>query len=332
MKLFIPLILDKLFRCEYCPLEFQSRHERIQHTATHFKSKSCETCHKVLLCINGDWYELHVSPGCIADNGSEHRTNRTCTDTNETKTEAFDFETDLKLKSEESDHDHSDNANEDYGTIDSPSVPVAEIEVKALPPIVQSLAELKTNLTIKRTTRTKTQKSPDISTQDISHWKVRKVIKSPVTQQIKQIKHIKRISSQKVFMDHRPQGSCICDICKKTLASFTTLRHHILHQHSSSKQRLSCNECDQTFSNMGNLKKHKKLHLDYKAYVCSYCGKGFNQLEGLNEHLNHHLNVKPHKCPYCEKSFFRKSTRTKHIRVHTGVKPYKVKYDWVNYC
>lgn len=65
-------------------------------------------------------------------------------------------------------------------------------------------------------------------------------------------------------------GSCICDVCNKTLGNFSSLRNHILHQHCLSEraERVSCNECGQTFSTPGNLNSHKKIHL--KCKVCQY--------------------------------------------------------------
>lgn len=151
MQLFILLILVKILGCEFCPLEFPSRQDRIQHTTTHFKSKSCTTCHKLLLCINGEWYELHASPGCVTDNDFQNLPKITHTDTIDTKTEAFNFGPDLQMKIEVSDNSDDFNVDEDYRTIsDSLLICESDIEAKILPPIVQSLAKLKTNLTISR--------------------------------------------------------------------------------------------------------------------------------------------------------------------------------------
>lgn len=141
------------------------------------------------------------------------------------------------------------------------------------------------------------------------------------------------------------------------MGNFSSLRNHILHQHCMSQraERVSCNECGQTFSTPGNLNSHKKIHLKCKAYVCTYCGRGFNQLHNLREHTNrwvndlwyiklhfaiyrkqykHSFNVhifdnrhtgeRPYKCERCDKSFGRKTNLTAHTRVHTGEKPFKV--------
>lgn len=270
------------FGCEYCPLEFPSRQDRIQHTATHFKSKSCITCQKLLLCINGDWYELHATPGCDTKGDQQYVPTETYSDS-EIKAEAFDFVSNARLKSEINDcNDSSDDDPKDYSTFDSLSILEPHIEVKPIPQFVQSLAKLKTNLTI---SRARVKKSAAVRTQGIGQVKVRrrnKPSQSATTQRNRPA------SNKATFLEHRPQGSCICDICQKTLGNFSSLRNHILHQHCLSEraERVSCNECGQTFSTPGNLNSHKKIHLKCKAYVCTYCGRGFNQLHNLREHTN----------------------------------------------
>lgn len=270
-------ISGNFFGCEYCPLEFPTQQDRIQHTATHFKNRSCLTCHKLLLCINGDWYELHAAPGCESKIDQGYVPTAAAIE-NEIKAEEFDFVSDTKLKSEMNDFDGSDDVDRDYNTFDSLSILEPHIEMQPIPQFVQSLAKLKKNLTI---TRTKTKKSPVVrKIQEIGQSKTGR--KPPVT------KRNKPISNKATFLEHRPQGSCICDICKKTLGNFSSLRNHILHQHCLSEraERVSCTECGQTFSTPGNLNSHKKIHLKCKAYVCTYCGRGFNQLHNLKEHTN----------------------------------------------
>lgn len=141
----------------------------------------------------------------------------------------------------------------------------------------------------------------------------------------------KKLSNKATFMDHRPKSTCICDICNKTLGTFSSLRNHILNMHcvSEKNERVTCNECGQTFSTPGNLNSHKKIHLKCKAYVCTYCGRGFNQLHNLKEHTNRHTGEKPYMCEWkfgdsvCGKKFGRKTNLTAHTRVHTGLKPFK---------
>lgn len=257
------VISDKYFDCELCSLEFPSRQDRIHHTATHFKSKSCQTCHKLLLCINGDWYELHATPACNLGDDSQHNS---CEAISTMKNEIKDNF--VSVSKQENDISDSDGMDDDYNAFDSSPIHEPQIEVKTLPPIVQSLAKLKTNHEI-TISRTKVKRRPAVQIPDISAWKVQKIIKpaKPIKPIIK-----KPLPNKTVFMDHRPLGNCFCDVCNKTLANFSTLRNHILHQHCSRgrRSRVSCNECDQTFSTPGNLKLHSRIHLKCKAFVCTY--------------------------------------------------------------
>lgn len=287
------MVSDKFFGCQYCKVGFESRQQRIQHTATHFKSKSCSTCDKLLLCINGDWYELHTTPGCDTKGDQQYVPCVAYIESdNENEVEAFEFVSNKSPNSYRNDSDRTD-VKDDYGSLDSVSILEPDIEVNALPPIIQSLAKLNTNLTI---SRTKAKRSPDVRRQGIAHEKEQNIFKPPSRPPDKfprneTIQKIKRPCNKTVFMDHRPLGSCRCDICNKKLANFSTLRNHILHQHCPSrklKERVTCTECGLTLSSPGNLKLHKRIHLKSKAYVCTYCGRGFNQIAGLREHTNQH--------------------------------------------
>lgn len=196
---YLTLILDKFFGCEYCPLQFQTRQDRIQHTATHFQSKMCMTYHKLLLCINDDWYELHASP-CCNTNDKKPNDSSEFHPTNEVKTEEFAFVSDTRqaFKSEANDYGSSDEIDRDNSAFDLISVLEPHIEMKPIPQIVQSLAKLKKNLTI---SRTRAKKSSTARGQGDAPVKVRRRNKTPAT-----TKRNKSVSNKSSFLDHRPQG------------------------------------------------------------------------------------------------------------------------------
>ncbi|XP_031638564.1 zinc finger protein 208-like [Contarinia nasturtii] len=293
------------FGCDYCDETFLSRNCRIKHTATHFKNKICSTCENILISINGDWYGLHTSAECNKENEKPNEV------LSEVKTEMFDFtlEDGASLKSEANDYDSEDSQR---GNIfeEAQMKLLDHIEVKSLPEIT---VPRKLKNISKTTAKTDTSKM---------------VIKSISKQQRK---YRKQVSNKATFMDHRPKASCICDICHKTLGTFSSLRNHIINMHCVTQrgERVSCQECGQTFSTPGNLNSHKKIHLKCKAYVCTYCGRGFNQLHNLKEHTNRHTGEKPYLCKFegCQKAFGRKTNLTAHTRVHTGHKPFKCNID-----
>lgn len=318
MKLFA----DNCFNCEYCPEIFQSQEARTCHTVIHFKSKSCLNCKKLLICINNDWYELHATVQCNKERNESNPNTFECIVDN-VKVEDSDTPEDSSVRSY---HYDSDDVEDDKIIDDQPNLQQL-IEVKPLPVITDLDIKTKFRQKIPRKTKsvpkiTKNPKLPKIPKQVA----VKKEKKSSKTSNDERKPHINRKKIDKAtFLDHRPKSTCICDICNKTLGTFSSLRNHIINMHclSGKNERVSCDECGQTFSTPGNLNSHKKIHLKCKAYVCTYCGRGFNQLHNLKEHTNRHTGETPYQCTICTKAFGRKTNLVAHTRVHTGVKPFK---------
>lgn len=243
-----------------------SNTSRIKHTATHFKSKTCSTCENLLILINDNWYGLHTSAECNKENEKPNEI------VVEVKAEVVDYTLEDGLKSEINDYESEDTHQGDIFE-ESPMKLIDQIEVSPLPEIGIPRAVPRKPKNISKTT-IKTE-TPKIVTKTDSKPSRKKR---------------KKVSNKTTFMDHRPKASCICDICKKTLGTFSSLRNHIINMHCAGEksERVSCNECGQTFSTPGNLNSHKKIHMKCKAYVCTYCGRGFNQLHNLKEHTNRH--------------------------------------------
>lgn len=241
--------------------------------AIHFKSKTCFTCKKMLICISGDWYELHASVKCDKENDKSNVMEVNV----DVKTEAYDygFGDERSVKSETFD-DKSDDSRTDNIFEESPISYQNLIEVKSLP-------ELITRVESPRTVPRKPRNAPKIKAKnDIFETKNEEKSSKPPR------KKRKKVTYKATFLDHRPKASCICDICKKTLGTFSSLRNHMLNLHCVGKRsgRVSCDECGQTFSTPGNLNSHKKIHLKCKAYVCTYCGRGFNQVNVIKCLMN----------------------------------------------
>lgn len=296
MQLFSP---DNFhFNCDYCPETFQSRAARITHTGVHFKSKSCLSCKKILICINGDWYDLHASVECHKENSQPKHNDSD--GINDVKVEEFvDYTADdMCVKSEQNDSD-SNVTGDDLLFDDQPNLH-HQIEVNLLPEIENPIVKVD----LRRTKIKKTKYSiPKKAKVAVKPSIVKKEKSSNSNVKVDKAHKVRKKIDKVTFLDHRPKSTCICDICNKTLGTFSSLRNHIINIHclSDKSQRASCNECGQTFSTPGNLNSHKKIHLKCKAYVCTYCGRGFNQLHNLKEHTNRHTGEKPYKCTVCDK-------------------------------
>ncbi|XP_055326687.1 zinc finger protein 107-like [Sitodiplosis mosellana] len=310
------------FECDYCAEKFASRAARINHTLTHFQNKNCFTCNKMMICISGDWYALHASAECDKENIDTPNVIDV-----DVKTEAIDYtqEDAVSLKSEANEYAcsaYSDDTREDNIFEQSPVHFQSHIEVSSLPEIV--IPPVVKQKEVKQEPMHAVTRKPRIVSKPIS--KIETPTESTNETDIKPARRQrKKVIYKATFLDHRPKASCICDVCNKTLGTFSSLRNHILNMHCESErsERVSCDECGQTFSTPGNLNSHKKIHLKCKAYVCTYCGRGFNQLHNLKEHQNRHTGEKPYKCERCGKTFGRKTNLTAHTRVHTGAKPFK---------
>lgn len=221
-----------------------------------------------MICISGDWYVLHGSTDC--DKGNSN-TPSNVIDV-EFKTEAADYtqEDAVSLKSETNDYD-SDDTRGDNIFEQSPVHFQSRIEVSSLPEIVIP-PHVKQREIKKEPIRTQVGQSKRPRNISKPICKIETVTENTTDIATKPMRrNRKKVIYKATFLDHRPKASCICDVCNKTLGTFSSLRNHILNMHCESErsERVSCDECGQTFSTPGNLNSHKKIHLKCKAYVCT---------------------------------------------------------------
>ena len=62
-------------------------------------------------------------------------------------------------------------------------------------------------------------------------------------------------------------------------------------------------ECEKSFSDSIDIKKHKMIHTEEKPFKCTKCDKTFSDYTGLRKHKRIHTGEKPFKCTECDKSF-----------------------------
>ncbi|KAJ9595700.1 hypothetical protein L9F63_013113 [Diploptera punctata] len=163
---------------------------------------------------------------------------------------------------------------------------------------------------------------------------------------------------------HNKDESYMCFLCKKTFLDAVQLQLHSCgltcdycskvftdalsfnsHQEMCEQKIFTCEKCNTTFENEGELKAHllshpvdeisfctlcKKVFVDsYKLSVhllnhqtCEICGKMVKSKVRLERHMVTHTNERPFKCDICEKRFSFKSNLKRHLIIHTGEKPY----------
>lgn len=110
-------------------------------------------------------------------------------------------------------------------------------------------------------------------------------------------------------------------------SSFILSKEKRTKKHTNLAKCFSCNveDCVLLFDTEEELNKHKKEHKF--LYFCSYenCEKSFTNLINLKKHYKLHFpSRKIHHCsfPGCNKSFTASYNLTIHYRIHTGEKPY----------
>ncbi|GFO02770.1 Zinc finger protein 612 [Plakobranchus ocellatus] len=83
----------------------------------------------------------------------------------------------------------------------------------------------------------------------------------------------------------------------------------------------SCDLCCMRFKLSGQLRQHKKTHLQGAPHICDVCGKGFKHAYVMIRHKHIHTGYKPHACSECGKKFSRTDDLQIHQRIHTRVWP-----------
>ncbi|XP_067669545.1 uncharacterized protein [Haliotis asinina] len=122
---------------------------------------------------------------------------------------------------------------------------------------------------------------------------------------------------------------CSCQECKQVFTNLAQLRQH-KKQHfkvnssdpsiKTNIELLKCNYCTKTFQRLDNLQRHERIHTGEHPFKCKICGKGFVQKSGLQAHMCKHTGAKPVKCQLCPMTFAVDDHRRKHAeKVHNVV-------------
>ena len=122
-------------------------------------------------------------------------------------------------------------------------------------------------------------------------------------------------NKRKITKENKNKNRFSCETCEKTFVKKTTLKDHILREHSSENVKENyCEKCNKSFSRKDNLKEHiLRRHSNKEQYSCDICGMKFKSLYNYNKHDVVH-GKKPFSCSYCGKQFRIKSKFLIHER------------------
>ena len=89
----------------------------------------------------------------------------------------------------------------------------------------------------------------------------------------------------------------------------------------NTKTTFKCNNCDEVFVSLGDLKKHRKRHNSNQVmFQCDECERNFKEEWKLNAHIKSH---EKYSCDHCDKRFKFQDIRDKHVKIaHESLKIY----------
>ncbi|CAG9857343.1 unnamed protein product [Phyllotreta striolata] len=139
---------------------------------------------------------------------------------------------------------------------------------------------------------------------------------------------------------HSDKKNYQCQHCGKMYYTKPSLYTHIITSHFPKRKyktnttsytkryrrNVLCTICGKSFSSMGSLKVHGRLHDGEYPFACTACDKRYTNGSNLKRHIaRNHGTGKHHVCLECDKSFYERSDLNRHVKnLHSDTIRYEV--------
>ncbi|OXA45231.1 zinc finger protein 135-like [Folsomia candida] len=123
---------------------------------------------------------------------------------------------------------------------------------------------------------------------------------------------------EKTHLEKSTRARLKCHLCPQTFLRRNNLEYHIRAAHENRRDH-QCAICDKRFSKSSNLKRHvEEIHKAdrEKIHSCDKCEYMSHSKSNLASHKVRH-NAARHGCYFCQKKFFSFHELVRHCRVHT---------------
>lgn len=128
-------------------------------------------------------------------------------------------------------------------------------------------------------------------------------------------------SGEKPSTEVKSESRFKCRFCDRTYTVLGKLNRHMKMHTKNSK--FKCKSCSKVCYDSYALRAHERTHTQQKPYVCQICDKRFSGLQNFKRHQKKHKDEKKFVCDDCGFRFITKSELKRHSVTHTNIKSFE---------